>query len=91
MNGAKHGWRSYWRRRALRKQDRWILPLLRDYRESLIADRGGPDNVTAAELSMIELAQVARGCTLLLMAEVSRDGIAPVRKVRTLPQTSPGS
>jgi hypothetical protein len=53
----------------LRPEDRWILPILANYAGSLVADRGGPDAMTAGEAHMIELAQLARGCTMLVLAQ----------------------
>jgi hypothetical protein len=73
MNRVKHPWATFWRRRALRPQDRWILPLLQLYRDGLASDKGGPANIGEGELRMIELAQLARGCTLLVLA-AARDG-----------------
>ena len=59
LNRARHPWRSFWRRRALQREDRWIQPLLEDYAQGLISDKGGPDAMSAAELRMVELAQLA--------------------------------
>lgn len=67
LNAAVNPWVSFWRRRALRPADRWVLPLLELYAGSLVADRGGPEAMTAGEAHMIELAQLARGCTLLVL------------------------
>lgn len=74
LNRAQYPWRSFWRRRALRQEDRWILPLLGDYTSALVADRGGPDEVTAAELRLIELAALARGCEMLILATAASRG-----------------
>lgn len=35
MNSVRQPWATYWRRRALRKEDRWIAPLLSDYLAAL--------------------------------------------------------
>lgn len=81
LNASSHPWRAFWRRRALRPEDRWILPILADYAGSLVADRGGPEMMTAGEAHMIELAQLARGCTMLVLAEAARGGgIAGMRR-----------
>lgn len=89
LNASRHPWRAFWRRRALRLEDRWILPVLADYAGSLVADRGGPDVMTAAEGHLIELAQLARGCTMLVLAQAARGGgIAGARRGTTL--TGPG-
>ena len=81
LNASRHPWRAFWRRRALRPEDRWILPILADYSGSLVADRGGPEAMTAGEAHMIELAQLARGCTMLILAQAARgSGIAGMRR-----------
>lgn len=60
----------------LRPEDRWILPVLADYAGSLVADGGGTEAMTPGAAQMIELAQLARGPTMLVMAETARgDGI----------------
>ena len=71
LNAAKHPWTTFWRRRALKAEDRWILPILEEYNDGLRLDRPG---MTAAEQRMAELAQLARACTLLILGEVTRSG-----------------
>ncbi len=71
LNAAKHPWTTFWRRRALKAEDRWILPILEEYNDGLRLDKPG---MTAAEKRMAELAQLSRGCTLLILGEVSRSG-----------------
>ena len=71
LNHCKQPWRAFWRRRALRLEDRWILPNLEAYSSGLAADK--PD-MSAAEARLIELAQVARGATMLILAEAARSG-----------------
>lgn len=80
-NGVRQGWRSFWRRRALRPEDRWIEPILRDYSGALVADRGGPDAMSGAEAHLIQIAQLARGCTMLILAEAAtKGGLLAVRR-----------
>src|SRR6266699_622605 len=85
LNAVKRPWVTYWRRRALRREDRWIVPLLQDYAGSLVADRGGADAMTAGEAHMIELAMLARGCTLLALDAAAKAGgiTAPMRSAAT--------
>ena len=71
LNAAKHPWTTFWRRRALKAEDRWVIPILEEYSDGLRLDRPG---MTAAEKRMAELAQLARGCTLLILGEVTRSG-----------------
>ncbi len=74
LNAVKRPWHTFWRRRGLRPQDRWILPALNGYAEGLVQDKGGPDEITAGECRMVEIAQVARGCMMLIMAEAGQRG-----------------
>ena len=74
LNASRNAWRAFWQRRALRPADRWVLPLLSDYSAALVTDRGGPDAMTAGERSMIELATLARGCTMLVLAQAAAGG-----------------
>jgi hypothetical protein len=74
LNASKSPWRAFWRRRALKHQDRWVLPILESYSAGLVADKGGADNITAGERRMVEIAQVARGASLLILAEAARRG-----------------
>src|SRR5260370_1480084 len=53
LNQTRHAWAVYWRKRALRPEDRWIAPLLGDYAAGLLSDKGGPEGVTAGEARMI--------------------------------------
>ena len=71
LNASKHRWRSFWRRRALRVSDRWILPTLEQYSAGLSSDK---PNLSEAEARIIELAQTARGATMLILAEAARSG-----------------
>ncbi len=74
LNAVKRPWSVFWRRRALGPADRWILPVLESYTAGLIADKGGPGEISSAEQRMIEIAQTARGCTMLILAEAGRKG-----------------
>ena len=71
LNRSVHPWRSFWRRRALRASDRWILTTLEGYSAGLASDK--PD-LSEAEKRMIELAQIARGATMLVLAETAQSG-----------------
>lgn len=73
LNSVKHPWRSFWKRRALRSQDRWILKLVEGYQDELVSDRGGRDCVSAAELKAMEIGQAARW--LLGLSEASAEGL----------------
>src|SRR5438874_238372 len=85
VNAVKRPWAVFWRRRALRNQDRWVLPLMSDYEEGLVSDKGGRDNMSAAELHMVTLAALARGCTMLVLAEAAKGtGIAGSRRSATV-------
>ena len=86
LNAARLPWRSFWKRRALRVEDRWVLPVLADYAEGLATDKGGVENCSAAELRMIEVAQVARGCSMLILSNAARAGFT-----RDIPLSAAGA
>ena len=86
LNACRHPWRAFWRRRALRKEDRWILPVLETYATGLAADK---PNLTEAEARIIEIAQTARGSSVLILAEAARSGFT--RKVDGTWDLSPGA
>ena len=71
LNCSSHPWRTFWRRRALKPADKWILGMLEQYAGSLASDKPG---ATEAELRMIEIAQIARGASMLILAECARSG-----------------
>lgn len=71
LNRSTHPWRSFWRRRALRPEDKWILPTLEGYASGLASDK---PTLTEGEARMIEIGQIARGATMLILAECARSG-----------------
>ena len=71
LNHVKHPWKTFWRRRALKAEDRWVLPRIESYAAGLEMDK--PD-LSNAEARMIEIAQTARGATMLILSEAARSG-----------------
>lgn len=71
LNASRHPWRAFWRRRALRAEDKWILPVLEGYASGLASDKPG---LSEAESRMIEISQIARGASMLILAEAARSG-----------------
>jgi len=69
LNASRHPWRVFWRRRALKPESRWVLRLIQDYVPEIVNDKGGPENVSAGEMRIIETAAVARACWALAMAD----------------------
>jgi hypothetical protein len=65
INASKNKWATFWRRRVVKEHDKWIIPMLADYSDDLILDKGGAENITAAERRMIEIAQTARRASML--------------------------
>jgi hypothetical protein len=74
LNNVQHPWRSFWARKALRQQDKWILPFLRHYNDGLTEDAGG-DDISSGKKHMIEIAQTARGCSMLVLKELKEKGL----------------
>lgn len=73
LNNSKHPWRAFWKRRALRPADRWVMRLVEDYEQSIEVDRGR--ELSFAEARVIEIAKVSRVCQLLGLAELTKTGI----------------
>ena len=71
LNGSRLPWRSFWKRRALKQEDKWILPTLEGYAAGLASDK---PSLTEAEARMIEIGQIARGASMLILAEAARSG-----------------
>jgi len=76
LNSVKHKWNVFWRRRALKAEDRWILPVLESYLGALLSDK--PD-ATETEKLVMQNAQTARGAVMLILAEAARSGF--VRRI----------
>ena len=68
VNAVRHPWDTYWRRRALRHCDRWVLRQVIDYVPNLIVDKGGEGNVSFAEQKVMEVAAAARLCWQLALS-----------------------
>ena len=73
LNNCRHPWRVYWRRRALRPEDRWVLRLVEDYEARLAEDRGR--DLGFGETRAAEIAKTARVCQLLALAAFVESGI----------------
>lgn len=71
LNNSRYPWRSFWRRRALRREDKWVLPVLEGYAAGLARDK---PNLTEAGMRVIELAQTARGAIVMILVETARSG-----------------
>ena len=76
LNGSRHPWRSFWKRRALRPADRWIAVEAARYRDGLLRDRPDP---TEAESRAIELASEAKACRLLIWRSIQETGFTEQR------------
>lgn len=86
LNSARYPWRSFWRRRALKPADRWIIPVLEQYTSALESDK---PNMTESEKLMSQNAQTARGAVMLILAEAARSGF--VRQVDGSWDLAPGA
>jgi hypothetical protein len=76
LRGCKHPWKLLWRRKLITPQCRWVTQFIETYISDLRADK--PD-LTAGEQRTLEIAQLARGVTLLIFAECAQHGL--LRKV----------
>jgi hypothetical protein len=71
LNASKAPWRSFWKRHALRPEDRWLLPLVESYMVELESDKG---DATAGERRLMEVAATARGVVLLILRHAADKG-----------------
>jgi len=86
LNASRFGWRSFWRRRALKAEDKWILPTVESYATGLASDKPG---LTEAESRLIEIGQIARGASMLILAEAARSGF--IQKIDGTWDLAPGA
>ena len=71
-NAVRHGWRLLWRRAMVREQDRWVTRPVEAYIAGLRSDKPNP---SAGEESCIEVAALAKGCSLLILNELKQHGL----------------
>ncbi len=71
LNNVRYAHRAWWRRKALRQEDKWIVPAIERYIHGLRSDK--PD-ASEAEQRLMEVGQIARGATMLILAEAARHG-----------------
>ena len=64
----------------MKPSHRWVLPVLEGYASSLASEKG---DLTQAEMRTIEVAQISRGCSMLILAECADRGL-----MRQLPDGS---
>ena len=71
LNNCRRPWDAFWRRRAVKAENRWIIPMLERYASGLASDKPG---LSEAESRLIEVAQISRGASMLILAEAARSG-----------------
>ncbi len=74
LNAMRHPWRVLWRRGVLPTKYAWMRPVLEAFGDGLIQDQGGVGQVTTAQRAIVEVAQIARGCATIIMAEAAEQG-----------------
>ena len=86
FGGVKYPWLVFWKRRALRPEDKWVRTIVSDHAGSVLSDK--PD-ASEAEKHVIEVGAIARGCTALILDAMRRaggveteGGLALVRELR---------
>lgn len=91
LNNVRNPHNVFWKRRALRPQDRWVATEVDAYRAGLLRDRPDP---TEAEKRAIELASESKACRLLIwraireagFTEQGKDGLRLVPAAEALPK-----
>lgn len=86
LNAAKRPWRSFWKRRALRPEHRHINRVVEDGGSELLRDH--PD-ASAAQRRCIEIWQIARGASMLILGECAASGF--ITKIDGTWDLSPGA
>jgi hypothetical protein len=71
LNASVHPWTSFWRRRALKPENRWVLAVMSDYEEGLKSDH---PEMSEGEKRIAELASTSRACLLLVLQECRAQG-----------------
>lgn len=70
-NASRYGWRVLLRRALIRETDTWVRRPMESYASSLLSDK---PEATAGEQHVIEVATVAKACTLLILHELKQSG-----------------
>jgi hypothetical protein len=91
LNAARHHWRSFFARLALRDEDIWVRSEVTKYAAGLMSDKADPSE---AERHAIELAAEAKAARLLIWSAIadsgftrrSEDGLALVPAAEALPK-----
>jgi hypothetical protein len=86
LNGCSYAWRSFWKRKAVKPTHRWVLPFVDRYAETLASEKPG---LTEAEHRVLEIAQISRGCSMLILAECASVGL--IRRIGDTWDLSPGA
>lgn len=71
LNATRNPWRVFWKRRALKPEDRWIAVEAARYKDALLSDHPNP---TEAERRAIELASESKACRLLIWTALKTKG-----------------
>jgi hypothetical protein len=74
LSASRSPWRSFWKGRALKPEDAYILPMVEGMANGLVADLGGADQITSAQALLIRNLQTAQACALLCMARIGSEG-----------------
>jgi hypothetical protein len=70
--------RAFYRKLALPARFRFLVPMIEGRVAQLADMKGGPENMTAAELALLDLYRRAHGTGLLLLAEAHERGYVRV-------------
>jgi hypothetical protein len=88
MNSVVRTWEVFWRRRALKPGDRWLMGTLGSYLDGLL--QSDKPNASESEKRMAEIAMTARGCTMLILQEAKKRGLLRISADGTTWDLQPG-
>ncbi len=88
LNAARHGLKSWLRRRALPLNKRHVATFVTRYEDGLTACKGGPEHVSEVQTALIRNAGRSLGAQMLILEEAASKGF--VRPVDGTWDLSPG-
>jgi hypothetical protein len=74
LSAARNPHRLFYRRLALPKKYAYLRPLIEGRVAQIGADKGGPEQMTAGQIALLDLYRRAHGASLLLLAEAHERG-----------------
>jgi hypothetical protein len=78
LNAMKYPWRVLWRRGVLPEKYAWMRPVMESFGDGLIQHKGGPETITDPARGLVEIAQLTRVMSMIIMHEAAERGYTVV-------------